>query len=90
MIIERIAVWISLVACIQFRLINLAAIAHQVRRDPSLQINTPCRHIGPHARYFGSVELNFERVPVPGVTTQTGTPAVGASGVVSFARTSEP
>ena len=43
-------------------------------------------HVGPHARYFGSVELNFERVPVPGVTTQTGTPAVGASGVVSFAR----
>ena len=43
-------------------------------------------HLGPHARYFGSVELNFERVPVPGVTTTTGTPAVGASGVVSFAR----
>jgi hypothetical protein len=43
-------------------------------------------HLGPHARYFGSVELNFERVPVPGVTTQAGTPAVGASGVVSFGR----
>ena len=43
-------------------------------------------HIGPRARYFSSVELNFERVPVPGVTTQSGTPAVGASGVVSFGR----
>ena len=43
-------------------------------------------HFGAHARYFSSVELNFERVPVPGVTTQSGTPAVGASGVVSFAR----
>jgi Carboxypeptidase regulatory-like domain len=41
---------------------------------------------GPRARYFASVELNFERVPVPGVTTQSGTPAVGATGVVSFAR----
>ncbi|MCU1385616.1 MAG: hypothetical protein JWL71_4313 [Acidobacteria bacterium] len=43
-------------------------------------------HAGPHARYFSSVELNFERVPVPGVTTQSGTPAVGASGIVSFGR----
>jgi hypothetical protein len=43
-------------------------------------------HLGPRARYFGSVELNFERVPVPGVTTQSGTPAVGASGIVSFGR----
>ena len=42
--------------------------------------------IGGHARYFSSVELNFERVPVPGVTTQSGTPAVGATGIVSFAR----
>lgn len=42
--------------------------------------------LGSHARYFSSVELNFERVPVPGVTTQSGTPAVGATGVVSFAR----
>jgi hypothetical protein len=42
--------------------------------------------IGPHARYFSSVELNFERVPVPGVTTTSGTPAVGASGVVTFGR----
>ena len=43
-------------------------------------------HVGANARYFSSVELNFERVPVPGVTTQSGTPAVGASGVVSFGR----
>ena len=42
--------------------------------------------VGAHARYFSSVELNFERVPVPGVTTQSGTPAVGATGIVSFAR----
>ena len=42
--------------------------------------------IGRRARYFSSVELNFERVPVPGVTTQSGTPAVGATGIVSFAR----
>ncbi len=43
-------------------------------------------HIGSHARYFSSIELNFERVPVPGVTTQSGTPAVGATGIVSFGR----
>ncbi len=42
--------------------------------------------IGSRARYFSSIELNFERVPVPGVTTQSGTPAVGATGIVSFAR----
>ena len=42
--------------------------------------------LGSRARYFSSVELNFERVPVPGVTTQSGTPAVGATGIVSFAR----
>jgi hypothetical protein len=42
--------------------------------------------LGPRARYFSSIELNFERVPVPGVTTQSGTPAVGATGIVSFAR----
>jgi len=41
---------------------------------------------GPRARYFASIELNFERVPVPGVTTQSGTPAVGTTGVVSFTR----
>ena len=43
-------------------------------------------HVGSRARYFSSIELNFERVPVPGVTTQSGTPAVGATGIVSFAR----
>jgi hypothetical protein len=42
--------------------------------------------LGPRARYFSSIELNFERVPVPGVTTQSGTPAVGTTGVVSFTR----
>ena len=42
--------------------------------------------VGPHARFFTSVEVNFERVPIPGVTTQSGTPAVGASGIVSFGR----
>jgi hypothetical protein len=42
--------------------------------------------LGSHARYFSSVELNFERVPVPGVTTTSGTPAVGATGIVSFGR----
>ena len=41
---------------------------------------------GPRARYFSSIELNFERVPVPGVTTQSGTPAVGTTGIVSFTR----
>ena len=41
---------------------------------------------GQRARYFSSIELNFERVPVPGVTTQSGTPAVGTTGVVSFTR----
>jgi hypothetical protein len=42
--------------------------------------------LGSHARYFTSLELNFERVPVPGVTTTSGTPAVGATGIVSFGR----
>src|SRR3954466_9672571 len=42
--------------------------------------------LGPRARYFTSIELNFERVPVPGVTTQSGTPAVGGTGVVTFGR----
>ena len=42
--------------------------------------------LGRRARYFSSIEFNFERVPVPGVTTQSGTPAVGATGVVSFTR----
>jgi hypothetical protein len=42
--------------------------------------------VGSRARYFSSIELNFERVPVPGVTTQSGTPAVGTTGIVSFTR----
>ena len=36
--------------------------------------------------YFASTEVNFERVPVPGVTSQSGNPAAGATGVVSFLR----
>ena len=39
-----------------------------------------------HARFFASAELNFERVPVPGVTNSGGTPAAGAVGVTSFVR----
>ena len=39
-----------------------------------------------HARFFASAELNFERVPVPGVTNSGGTPAAGAIGVTSFVR----
>ena len=42
-------------------------------------------HAG-HARFFTSAELNFERVPVPGVTTSSGTPVAGATGVTTFAR----
>jgi hypothetical protein len=37
-------------------------------------------------RYFGSAEFNFERVPVPGVTSQSGSPNTGATGITSFAR----
>jgi hypothetical protein len=37
-------------------------------------------------RYFGSVEFNFERVPVPGVTESSGNPNTGATGITSFAR----
>ncbi len=37
-------------------------------------------------RFFASAELNFERVPVPGVTTSSGTPAAGTSGVTTFIR----
>src|SRR4029077_10815221 len=37
-------------------------------------------------RYFVSTEFNFERVPVPGVTSQSGSPNTGATGIVSFAR----
>jgi hypothetical protein len=38
------------------------------------------------ARYFTSFEVNFERVPIPGVTSQSGSPASGSTGVVSFSR----
>ena len=38
------------------------------------------------AHFFASTEINFERVPVPGVTSSSGNPASGATGVVSFAR----
>jgi len=38
------------------------------------------------ARYFASVELNFERVPVPGVTGQSGRPNIGSTGVTTFGR----
>lgn len=38
------------------------------------------------AHYFGSVEFNFERVPVPGVTSRSGHPDTGATGVTSFLR----
>jgi hypothetical protein len=38
------------------------------------------------AHVFASTEINFERVPVPGVTSSSGNPASGATGVVSFAR----
>jgi hypothetical protein len=38
------------------------------------------------AHYFASTEFNFERVPVPGVTSSSGAPASGATGIVSFGR----
>jgi len=38
------------------------------------------------ARVFASTEFNFERVPVPGVTGESGAPNVGTTGVTSFAR----
>jgi hypothetical protein len=37
-------------------------------------------------RYFGSAEFNFERVPVPGVTSRSGSPNIGTTGVTTFAR----
>ncbi len=43
-------------------------------------------HVGQRTHFFASAELNFERVPVPGVTNQSGTPPAGASGVTTFAR----
>ena len=36
--------------------------------------------------YFTSVEYNFERVPVPGVTSRSGHPDTGATGLTSFSR----
>ncbi|HVZ22658.1 MAG TPA: carboxypeptidase-like regulatory domain-containing protein, partial [Vicinamibacterales bacterium] len=36
--------------------------------------------------YFASTEFNFERVPVPGVTNQSGSPTTGATGTSSFFR----
>ena len=38
------------------------------------------------ARYFGSMEVNFERVPIPGVTSESGSPASGTTGIVGFSR----
>ena len=38
------------------------------------------------ARYFASTEFNFERVPVPGVTGQSGRPNIGTTGITSFGR----
>ena len=49
----------------------------------------PRAYVGGHAgiaRYFGSTEFNFERVPVPGVTGTSGRPNVGTTGVTSFVR----
>lgn len=38
------------------------------------------------ARYFTSMEFNFERVPIPGVTSDSGSPASGTTGFVGFSR----
>jgi hypothetical protein len=38
------------------------------------------------ARMFASTEFNFERVPVAGVTGESGRPNVGTTGVTSFGR----
>jgi hypothetical protein len=38
------------------------------------------------ARYFGSTEFNYERVPVPGVTGSSGQPNIGTTGITSFGR----
>jgi hypothetical protein len=40
--------------------------------------------------YFGSVEYNFERVTVPGVTDRSGNPVTGATGTSSFFRLDMP
>jgi hypothetical protein len=36
--------------------------------------------------YFGSSEMTYERVPVPGVTGRSGRPSTGATGVTTFGR----
>jgi hypothetical protein len=36
--------------------------------------------------YFVSTEFDFERVPVPGVTTRSGSPSTGATGTSTFGR----
>ena len=51
----------------------------------SFRAPTPAVRLGV-ARYFVSIELNFERVPVPGVTTQSGTRPSARPAIVSFAR----
>jgi hypothetical protein len=38
------------------------------------------------ARVFASTEFNFERVPVAGVTGDSGSPTIGTTGVTSFVR----
>ena len=49
----------------------------------------PRAYVGGRAgrlRYFASTEFSFERVPVPGVTGQSGSPNVGTTGLTSFGR----
>jgi hypothetical protein len=41
---------------------------------------------GSKVHYFISSEFNFERVPVPGVTTHSGSPSTGATGTSTFGR----
>jgi hypothetical protein len=38
------------------------------------------------AHYFTSLELAYERVPVPGVTSRSGRPDTGTTGLTSFSR----
>jgi hypothetical protein len=38
------------------------------------------------ARVFASTEFNFERVPVAGVTGDSGSPTIGTTGITSFVR----
>ena len=49
----------------------------------------PRAYVGGRAgkmRYFASTEFNFERVPVAGVTGESGTPNVGTTGITAFGR----